>query len=127
MSEADERLASRVADRDPALLTALTTEHFVLQTAAASTITEASSRASLYVLTLSSSLVAMGFAVRTDAFAQLVATVLPVLVILGIFTMVRLVDTGVQNLQHLIAITRIHGYYRTLTPDAAGRSTSSPM
>ena len=44
-----------------ALLSALTTEHFVLQTANSSTYAEASARSTLYVMALSSSLVAMGF------------------------------------------------------------------
>jgi hypothetical protein len=43
-----------------AFLTALTTEHFVLQTAAGATVSEAATRASLYMPSLSSSLVAMG-------------------------------------------------------------------
>ena len=48
--------------RQAAFMTALTTEHFVLQTAANATVSEAAARASLYVIALSSSLVAMGFA-----------------------------------------------------------------
>jgi hypothetical protein len=39
--------------------------------------------------------------------------------VLGWFTVVRLVDTTVENLQFLRAIARIRRYYRTLTPDAA--------
>ena len=60
-----------------ALLSALTTEHFVLQTANNSTYSEASARSTLYVMALSSSLVAMGFvAGSTDLlipFAAIVA------------------------------------------------------
>lgn len=100
-------------------MTALTTEQFVLQSAASTAVTEASARASLYVLTLSSSLVAIGFAVQTDAFAPLVSTILPVIVVLGLFTTVRLVDTSVENVQLLSAIAHIRSYYRTLAPDAA--------
>ena len=44
-----------------ALLTALTTEHFVLQTASNATYAEAAARSTLYVMALSSSLVAIGF------------------------------------------------------------------
>jgi hypothetical protein len=47
--------------RRAAPLSALTTEHFVLQTASTSTISEAAGRSSVYILALSSSLVAMGF------------------------------------------------------------------
>jgi hypothetical protein len=106
------------ADRT-ALLTALTTEHFVLQTAASTTVTEASARASLYLMTLSSSLVAMGFAFESAAFAPLAATVIPVVFLLGIFTIVRLVDTGIENVASLTSIARIRSFYRTLGPAAA--------
>jgi hypothetical protein len=105
--------------REQMFLTALTTEHFGLQAAASTTVGEASSRASLYMFTLSSALVAMGFSARTDAFVPLLATVLPVVVVLGVFTVVRLVDTGVQNVQVLAGIARIRAHYRTLSPEGA--------
>ncbi len=67
-------------ERQAAFLTALTTEHFVLQTAASATVSEAAARASLYVLSLSSSLVAMGFASRSqEVFLSFAAAVLPAL------------------------------------------------
>jgi hypothetical protein len=99
-------------------MTALTTEHFVLQTAASTTVTEASARASLYLMTLSSSLVAIGFTSGTQALAPLVSTVIPVIVVLGIFTIVRLVDTGVENVAMLTSIAHIRSFYRTLSPGA---------
>ena len=102
-----------------ALLTALTTEHFVLQTAASTTVTEASARASQYLMTLSSSLVAIGFAFGSAAFVPLTATVIPVVFLLGIFTTVRLVDTGIENVASLTNIARIRSFYRTLGPAAA--------
>ncbi len=65
-------------ERQAAFMTALTTEHFVLQTAASSTVSEAAARASLYVLSLSSSLVAMGFASRSqEVFLAFAAAILP--------------------------------------------------
>jgi len=42
-------------------LTALTTEHFTLQGARSQTASESASRASLYILSVSSALVALGF------------------------------------------------------------------
>jgi hypothetical protein len=45
--------------RESAFMSALVTEHFVLQSAASTTISEASARASLYVFSLSSALVAI--------------------------------------------------------------------
>jgi hypothetical protein len=106
--------------RDSALLTALTTEHFVLQTAANATISESASRSSLYVLSLSSSLVAMGFMSQSpQVFLTFVAAVLPALFVLGVFSVMRLVDTTLENMQYLAGIARIRSYYRTLTPEAA--------
>ncbi|WP_280152193.1 hypothetical protein [Piscinibacter sp. XHJ-5] len=102
------------------LLTALTTEHFVLQTAATATITEASARATLYLLTLSSALVAMGFTAQSsEVFLPFVAAVLPALFLLGVFTVIRLVDTTLENMQYLMGIARIRSHYRSLGTDAA--------
>jgi hypothetical protein len=107
-------------ERQAAFLTALTTEHFVLQTAASATVSEAAARSSLYVLALSSSLVAMGFASRSqEAFLAFAGAVLPGLFLLGLFTVYRLVDTGIENQQYLTGIARIRAYYRTLNPEAA--------
>jgi hypothetical protein len=103
-----------------ALLTALTTEHFVLQTANNSTYAEASSRSTLYVMVLSSSLVATGFvAGSTDVLIPFVAIVLPAVFLLGVFTVVRLVETALDSIYCLERIAHIRGYYRTLGPVAA--------
>jgi hypothetical protein len=107
-------------ERQSAFISALTTEHFVLQTAMNATTSEAGTRASLYILSLSSSLVAMGFASRApEIFVPFVAIVLPALFLLGVFTVVRLVDSNLESMQFLTGIARIRGYYRTLTPEAA--------
>ena len=103
-----------------ALLSALTTEHFVLQTANNSTYSEASARSTLYVMALSSSLVAMGFvAGSSDVLVQFAAIVLPAVFVLGIFTVVRLVETALESRDYLHGIARIRAYYRTLGAEAA--------
>ena len=103
-----------------ALLSALTTEHFVLQTANNSTYSEASARSTLYVMALSSSVVAMGFvASSTDLLVPFAAISLPAIFLLGIFTIVRLVESALESMQYLTGIARIRGYYRTLGPEAA--------
>jgi hypothetical protein len=107
-------------ERHGALMTALTTEHFVLQTAASSTISEAAARSSLYMFSLSSSLIAIGFTAQApDVLIPFVAVVLPALFLLGVLTVVRLVDTALENMQCLAGIAQIRNYYRTLTPEAA--------
>lgn len=108
------------AARESAFVSALTTEHFVLQAAASSTVSDAAARSSLYVFSLSSSLIAMGFTSQSpEVFTPFVAAVLPAVFLLGVFTVVRLVDTVLENNQYLTGIARIRSYYRTLTPGAA--------
>lgn len=107
-------------DPPPAFISALTTEHYVLQSALIGNTSEVGTRASLYVFSLSSSLVALGFASRSpDLFAPFVAIVLPALFILGVFTAIRLVDSNLEGNLYLEGIARIRRYYRTLAPEAA--------
>jgi hypothetical protein len=103
-----------------ALLSALTTEHFVLQTANNTTYAEASARSTLYVMALSSSLVAIGFVAGSPGvLIPFAAVVLPAVFVLGVFTVSRLVETALESRQCLRGIARIRGYYRTLGPEAA--------
>ena len=106
------------------LLSAMTTEHFVLQTACNSTISEAASRSTLYVMALSSSLVAVGFLSRSpDLLMPFVLAVFPTVFLLGVFTVIRLVDTALENMKYLTGIARIRAYYRSLCPMAAHHFT----
>ena len=108
-----------VKEPPPALITALTTEHFVLQGALSANTSEVGTRASLYLFSLSSSLVALGFASQSrELFGAFVAIVLPAVFILGLFTAVRLVDSNLEGIVFLNAIARIRGFYRTLGPPA---------
>ena len=81
-----------------ALVTLLTTEHFTLQGSRASTISESSSRAALYVGALSSSLIALGFLGQASefdtAFDTFALVVLPTVYLLGLFTHVRVVQSS---------------------------------
>jgi hypothetical protein len=71
-------------------------------------------------MALSSALVAMGFASRSPTvLLSFGLVVLPAVFVLGIFTVVRLVDTTLENQQYLTGIARIRGYYKTITPEAA--------
>lgn len=105
--------------KEQAFMSALVTEHFVQQSAASATISESSSRASLYLLSLSSSLVALGFATQSkQAFPYFAAGVLPAIFVLGIFSFVRITDTAMANLNSLQAIARIRRYYAGILPEA---------
>jgi hypothetical protein len=101
-----------------ALLTALTTEHFGLAGARAQTTGESSSRAALYISSVSSTLVALGFIGQItevgDTFKIFALTALPTLYLLGLFTFIRVVENGVEDLMLGRAINRIRNYYLDL-------------
>jgi hypothetical protein len=110
---------SNEKDTDAAFMSALITEHFVLQSAASTTVSESGSRASLFMVTLSSSLIALGFVAQSPTMlVPFVAAIIPAIAILGVFTILRLVDTGEQNIELLARIAAIRAYYRTLGPQA---------
>jgi hypothetical protein len=105
------------------LLTALTTEHFTLQGARAQTASESASRASLFIFSVSSTLVALGFlgqGSRPDqTFDVFALTVLPTLYLLGVFTFIRVVECGAEDYRYGVAINRIRHYYKEIAGDQA--------
>jgi hypothetical protein len=103
----------------PDFMSALGTEYFVLQSTASSTISESGSRVSIYLSSLASGLVALGFSSSSPkAFASLAFTVLPTVFVLGWFTIVRLTDTSVANIASLRRMELIREYYAALAPIA---------
>jgi hypothetical protein len=99
----------------PAFMSALVTEHFALHSAASTTVSESGSRVAIYLSSLSSGLVALGFASSSHrAFAALAFTVLPTIFVLGCFTVVRLVETSVLNIVSQRRIELIRRYYASL-------------
>jgi len=103
----------------PEFVNALGTEYFVLQSTASSTISESGSRVSIYLSSLASGLVALGFSSSSPrAFASLAFTVLPTVFVLGWFTIVRLIDTSVANIISLRRMELIRAYYAALAPIA---------
>jgi hypothetical protein len=105
------------------LMTALTTEHFTLQGARSQTMSESSARASLYIIAVSSALVALGFIGQLsdvgDVFNVFALTVLPTLYVLGAVTFVRLVECGAEDFRYGLAINRIRGYYQEIAGERA--------
>jgi hypothetical protein len=108
---------------DQQLLTALTTEHFTLQGARAQTMSESSARASLYIVSVSSTLVALGFITQLseigDIFNVFALTVLPTVYLLGAVTFVRMVECSAEDFRYGLAINRIRAYYKEIAGDRA--------
>ena len=105
--------------REQAFISALTTEQFVLQAARSANVGEMTGRATVYMGTVSSALIAFGFlaqvVTRLDPF---VAAVLPGVFLLGEFTFAALLRNTLENLVLLGQMQRIRGYYATLVPEA---------
>jgi hypothetical protein len=123
-SEAPAAAGDETGRPDPQqLLTALSTEHFTLQGARSQTMSESSARASVYVFSVSSALVALGFIGQLsevgDVFNTFALTVLPTLYLLGAVTFVRLVECGAEDFRYGLAINRIRHYYEEVARDRA--------
>jgi hypothetical protein len=110
-------------ERQRQLLQALTTEHFTLQTARSATIADSNGRSALYLATVSSAVVALAFIGQVArlgrAFHLFALALLPALVLLGILTYLRLVQTAIEDLFYARAINRIRRHYVELDPDGA--------
>ncbi|MEV0428643.1 hypothetical protein [Micromonospora sp. NPDC050495] len=98
--------------REQALLTALTTEHFVLQTSRGATVAESVGRATLFLSLLSAALIGLGFVSGSEHLLRpYLGAVLPTLLITGLLTFGRLTQNMVENSLDLQRIRRIRAYY----------------
>ena len=105
--------------REQFFINALVTEHFVLQSARGAMIGEMVGRGSIYLGSVSSSLIAFGFIAQSDLrLGPFVAAVLPALFVLGELTFVALLRDSFQNIEFLRRIQKIRHYYRGLVPEA---------
>jgi hypothetical protein len=109
-------------------MTALTTEHFVLQGARSRLTAESASRAALYLASLTGSLIALGFVTRdASVLGPFAAAVLPALLVLGEFTYWRLLNAGIEDFHHRWEIERIRAYYRGLVPPGLPFFANAPV
>jgi hypothetical protein len=64
--------------------------------------------------------VALGFASHSaEVLVWFAATILPGVFTLGLLTVIRLIDTSLENQQAMMGIARIRRLYRSLSPTAA--------
>src|SRR5918999_2994390 len=107
-----------------AVLTALTTEHFTLHGARSQTVSESAARSSMYMFSVSSTLIALGFVSQVseggEVFQLFALTVLPTLFFLGVSTFARLVQSSTEDVLYGRAINRIRHYYLELAGENAG-------
>ena len=113
------------ADHDPrsAAVTFVTTEHFALQGARSSTISESTSRANVFLGAVSGGLIALGLvatAARTGlAFYMFGLILLPTLAFVGLATFHRVLQTGTEDLAYARRIAQLRDYYFDHAPGLA--------
>jgi len=99
----------------PAMVTVMTTEHFVLQTARSAGIAEVNGRAGFYLAAVSSGLIALAFIGQLSrlgtAFYVFGLAVLPTLAFVGVTTFERALRNGVEDFRLAGRINRIRQFY----------------
>lgn len=117
----------------PAAVAFVTTEHFNLQGARSSTISESTGRASVFLGAVSGGLIALGLvatAAKTGvAFYAFGLIVLPTLAFMGLATFHRVLQSGIEDLGYARRITRLRDYYFTHAPELASYlpTTAEPL
>ena len=112
-------------DLSPQVISIMTTEHYNLQTGRAMTISDANGRASLFLGTVSTSLVALAFvgglsrsgAGLGQAFYIFGLVLFPTLAFLGLVTFERVLQSGIEDLIYARGINRIRHLYQEHAPE----------
>jgi hypothetical protein len=111
-------------DPRPAAVTFVTTEHFTLQGARSSTVSESTGRASVFLGVVSGGLIALGLVAAAakigTAFYTFGIILLPTLAFVGLATFHRVLQTGLEDLAYARRIARLRDYYLDHAPELAG-------
>lgn len=105
-------------DDTGALMSALTTEHFTLQTARAITASDTAGRSALYVGSVSGALIALGFIGQVSELGRVffifALAVLPAIFVVGLITYDRALQNALEDVVLGWRIHRIRGFYATV-------------
>ena len=112
---------ANTAEPQPAAIAFVTTEHFTLQGARASTISESVGRASMFLASLSGGLVALGLLATAThvgtAFYAFGLILLPTCGVLGLVTFQRTLQSGIEDYGYARRIARLRAYYFDTAPE----------
>jgi hypothetical protein len=116
----DARTSLQSQDR---FLTALTSEYTTLQSARSTTVFESNGRVAVYLSTVSSFVVALGFIGTVSRVGQpfylFALVLLPAVFVLGTVTYMRTIQSGIEDLLLSRAMARIRRFFSELQPGAA--------
>jgi hypothetical protein len=117
-------VAQVMRDLSPQVVAIMTTEHYNLQSGRSMTIADANGRASLFLGTVSTSLVALAFvggisrvgAGLGQAFYVFALVLFPALVFLGLVTFERVLQSAVEDITYAHGVNRIRHLYQEYAP-----------
>lgn len=119
----DTKVEDRESDRTGLLLQALGSQYGILESTRGETISESSSRSSLYLTSLSGAVIGLSFVAQAskfgEAFFVFTLAILPVVFFLGVVTYYRNLQTGVEYVMCAQAMGRILRFYRDIDPSHA--------
>lgn len=105
----------------PAAVAFVTTEHFTLQGARSQTVSESVGRASIFLVSVSGGLIALGLVATAahvgTAFYVFGLILLPTLAFVGLVTFRRTLQTGLEDVGYAQRIARLRGYYFDHAPE----------
>ena len=108
----------------------MTTEHFTLQGARTAAITESTSRATIFIGSVSAGLVALGLIATATrigtAFYAFGLILLSTLSFLGFVTLDRVLQSGIEELHYVERIARLRAYYFDFAPELTRYLASVP-
>jgi hypothetical protein len=108
----------------------VTTEHFVLQGARATTIAESTGRANMFLAAVSGGLVALGLVATASrlgaAFYGFGLVLLPTLALVGLVTFGRALQSSIEDTEYARRIALLRGYYFEHAPEIAPYLLSVP-
>lgn len=129
-SDANAAAGGGAPDPRPAAVTFVTTEHFTLQGARAATIAESTSRATMFLSSVSAGLVALGLIAAATrigtAFYVFGLVLLLTLSFVGFVTFQRVLQSGIEDHGYAERIARLRAYYFDRAPELAGYLASVP-
>jgi hypothetical protein len=105
----------------PAVVTFVTTEHFVLQGARSATIAESNGRASIFLGAVSGGLIALGFIGQASrlgtAFYAFGLILLPALAFVGLTTFYRVFQAGLEDVRYAQRTAQLRAFYFDAAPE----------
>ncbi|HEY5938867.1 MAG TPA: hypothetical protein VIU61_29645 [Kofleriaceae bacterium] len=105
------------------ILQFMTSEHFAVQSAKSAIVAETTGRATVFLSSVSSAVVALAFVGQSstagDFFLLFGLALFVPLFFLGLATYVRIHEASIENMMHARRINRIRHYYVELAPEMA--------